>query len=353
MLVSGPIGVRIPVTGRVIGLEQERDLHIYGKVFLPPGYQSLSSVAAVVLRPGGSYSVDYWHQVVPGLPPAEYSCALYLAARGFLVIATDHLGTGGSSQPADGRLLTLENVSQANALAGMTIHSRLERGTLAELATEDEGRQALAGLPEMAAVRMAAFGHSMGAMLLTAEQAQYAVYDAVGFLGWSNQQLVMAGVAPEVMAAAVENVQEERGYISLDRASVRPIFYLPDVPLAVIEADEACAIAAPLNVGMPALGHLGIVAEQAGRIDVPVLHVLGSRDVSGLANPLEEMAFYRSARQYGVAFYEVPGSGHCHNYAGSRHQLWAFMATWLAMTLGDPRRFLPGKAAVAQLETAH
>jgi hypothetical protein len=62
--VSGPFGVRIPVTGRVIGLEQERDLHMNGKVFLPPGYQSLSSVAAVVLRPGGSHSVDYWHQAV-------------------------------------------------------------------------------------------------------------------------------------------------------------------------------------------------------------------------------------------------------------------------------------------------
>jgi pimeloyl-ACP methyl ester carboxylesterase len=155
------------------------------------------------------------------------------------------------------------------------------------------------------------------------------------------------------MAEAVQNVREERGYISLDRASVRPLFYLADVPRAVIDADESCAVATPLNVGMPAIGHPGIVAEHAGRIDVPVLHVLGSRDVSGLANPLEEMAYYRSARQYGVSFYEVPGSGHCHNYAGSRHQLWSVMAAWLTMTLGDPRRGLPGKAAVAQLETAH
>jgi pimeloyl-ACP methyl ester carboxylesterase len=306
-----------------------------------------------MLRPGGSYAVDYWHQVVPGLPVEEYSCAMYLAARGFLVIATDHLGTGSSSQPADGRILTLENVSQANALAARAILGHLEQGALAELATGEEGRQCLEALPEMVVVHVAAFAHSMGAMLLIEEQANYAVYDAVGFLGWSNQQLVMTGVAPEVMAEAVQNLREERGYISLDRASVRPLFYLPDVPQAVIDADESCAVATPLNVGMPAIGHPGIVAEQAGRIDVPVLHVLGSRDVSSLANPLEEMAFYRSARQYGVAFYEVPGSGHCHNYAGSRHQLWAVMAAWLAMTLGDPGRFLPGKAAEAQLETAH
>lgn len=333
MNVYGPIGIRLSIPGPLPGLEREAELHISGNVFLPPGYQSYSSVTAVLLRPGGSYSVDYWHQVVPGLPVEEYSCAMYLAARGFVVVATDHLGTGRSSQPDDGRLLTLENVGKANALAGRAIRAHLEQGTLALVATDDEGRNLLDALPEMALVQTAAFGHSMGALLLTAEQAQYGVYDAVGFLGWSNQQLAMSGMAPDALGASMEQLREERGYILADRTAMRPLFYLPDVPIAVIEADEACAVSVPLNVGLSALGRPGIVAEQAGRIDVPVLHVLGTRDVSGMASPLEEMAFYRAASQYGVTLYELSGSGHCHNYAGTRQQLWSFMVRWIRQAL--------------------
>jgi pimeloyl-ACP methyl ester carboxylesterase len=334
MDVYGPVGIRLSIPGPLPGLEREPDLHISGIVFLPPGYQAYSSVTAVLLRPGGSYSVDYWHQVVPGLPVEEYSCAMYLAAHGFVVIATDHLGTGRSSQPDDGRLLTLENVSKANALAGRAIRDHLEEGTLSLAATDDEGRKLLAALPGMALVQTAAFGHSMGAMLLTAEQSQYGVYDAVGFLGWSNQQLSMSGIAPDALTAITQQVREERGYVLADRTAMRPLFYLADVPTAVIEADEACAIPVPLNVGLPAIGRPGIVAEQAGRIDVPVLHVLGTQDVSGMPSPLEEVTFYRAASQYGVTLYELPASGHCHNYAGSRWQLWSFMVRWVRQALG-------------------
>ncbi|MFC4507754.1 MULTISPECIES: hypothetical protein [Streptomyces] len=58
-------------------------------------------VRVLVCWPGGSYGRDYWNIHLPGRD--GYSFAEHMTARGFVVIAADPLGVGGSGRPEDGR----------------------------------------------------------------------------------------------------------------------------------------------------------------------------------------------------------------------------------------------------------
>ena len=329
---TGPIPVRFPIPGQVDGLAGIGEpLCLSGIAFLPPTEALRSAPPVILLRPGGSYTVDYRHLEVPGYSDDDYSCALYLAQQGFIVVATDHLGTGGSSKPQDGGILTPAMVAQANVKVAASIRTALRRRTFHTFAATEAGSHALESLPSMSEAQLAAFGHSLGAMLLTLEAGQYSAYEAVGLLGWSNHQLAPPGVD---LASMMAEVRVENGYVTANRRSLRPLFYLGDIPEAVIEADEARATVTPWNVGYAAIEHPAVVAQHAGRIDVPVLHVLGQYDVSGLGNALEELAVYQAARQAGVTFFELPGSAHCHCLATTRRQLWDYMARWTRLALG-------------------
>src|SRR5262249_3998850 len=77
---------------------------VRGTVFVPPSADGGSPSGILVAVPGGTYTRDYWNLVVPG--HSGYSFADYFARRGHVVIALDNLGTGASSRPRDGDLLT-------------------------------------------------------------------------------------------------------------------------------------------------------------------------------------------------------------------------------------------------------
>lgn len=105
-------------------------LFLSGSLFLPPTVPSGHRVQVLDLHPGGTYTRAYWHLEVPGFPPESYSFARYAAERGCIVVATDHLGTGESSRPPNGRALTLGALARARAAASEVLRAQLAAGTL-------------------------------------------------------------------------------------------------------------------------------------------------------------------------------------------------------------------------------
>jgi pimeloyl-ACP methyl ester carboxylesterase len=74
----------------------------------------------------------------------------------------------------------------------------------------------------------------------------------------------------------------------------------------------------------------GVVAEQAARIDVPVLIGYGSVDVS--PDPRAEAGLYGSCPDITTVL--LAGSAHCHNMSSSRHRLWRRLLAWAATVTG-------------------
>ncbi|MFZ0715654.1 hypothetical protein [Mycobacterium sp.] len=94
-------------------------------IFLPDTASPLGILCGLS---GGTYDKHYWHLDVPGHP--GYSFAEHLAARGFIVIAVDHLGVGESSRPADPEEVRLARVACADAAVVEQIRQRSAAGTL-------------------------------------------------------------------------------------------------------------------------------------------------------------------------------------------------------------------------------
>ena len=90
----------------------------------------------------------------------------YLAARGFIVVAFDHLGVGGSSSVDDIFLVTPRLASAVNDHAHRTVMQGLVSGTL------------VPGLPLCQTSYPIGVGHSMGGMLLGVQQARHATFAA-------------------------------------------------------------------------------------------------------------------------------------------------------------------------------
>ena len=65
-------------------------------------------------------------------------------------------------------------------------------------------------------------------------------------------------------------------------------------------------------------------ATDVGRIDTPVYICQGERDNS--PDPHKEPSYYRASRD--VTLHILGGSGHCHNFATTRHELWDRMHGW-------------------------
>src|ERR1700722_8173566 len=66
-----------------------------GWVFAPESPANIRG--AILCLAGGTYDKTYWHLEVAGYP--GYSFAEHLVNRGYVVIALDHLGVGGSTDP--------------------------------------------------------------------------------------------------------------------------------------------------------------------------------------------------------------------------------------------------------------
>jgi hypothetical protein len=127
---------------------------------------------------------------------------------------------------------------------------------------------------------------------------------------------------PKVLADRFAAMIPQR-YVDASRDWLQSWFHLADVPRAVVEADSAATMSV-VRQCFSAAAIPGVVADEAAVVDVPVLHGYGEVDVS--PEPRAEPRFYR--RSPDITTLVVPGSGHCHNMASTRHLLWRRVLAW-------------------------
>jgi pimeloyl-ACP methyl ester carboxylesterase len=277
--------------------------------------------AVLVCWPGGSYSRQYWDMRLDGFE--GYSFAQHLAARGFTVVAIDPLGVGDSSRPEDVDAVTLETMAAAASEAVRTVR--------AEFAGED--------LPVIGV------GHSLGACLTIVEQALFSSYDAVVNLGFTHGAKIThtPATADDAGRAALDLAIDQAkgffpdewddGYALAPRAPNHAWLHDPDVPREIIAEDDRRASAWPRQsyVGALLAGHS---ASYAAQVTVPVLVGFGEHDVP--EHPHDDVGFYGASHD--VTLVVLPGSAHCHNFAGTRTVLWDRLADWAGSIARGTRR---------------
>ena len=108
---------------------QGKSIAISGWLFFPDDLSLLGErPVTITLLAGGSYDKRYHHAVIPG--HSGYSAAEHLAARGNIVLLTDHLGVGESARVPDQKKATRHIVALANHAAVTQFHARLASGDL-------------------------------------------------------------------------------------------------------------------------------------------------------------------------------------------------------------------------------
>ncbi|MGE4302818.1 MAG: alpha/beta hydrolase [Novosphingobium sp.] len=246
---------------------------------------------------GGGYRRSYWH---PVFADETYSFARWFTDRGKAVLAIDMVGMGESSLPEPERRLSRAGIAAAHASALNQVIERLGRP-----------------------VNVTGIGHSMGGMMLITQAAAHPAFDRIAVLGWANEPMVLGDSDAGVLHAGLPS----SGYISTPREAMRALFYAPDVPLHIIEADEAQGSATPATLGRDALTP-GIVHDAARIIEVPVLIVQSEVDTS--PNPEREIPYFSSSPD--VELQIVEQAGHCQNFAGSRVKHWELLEEWMQRT---------------------
>jgi alpha-beta hydrolase superfamily lysophospholipase len=293
---------------------------IAASLHLPP-LATARSGALLVCSPGGTYSRSSVDLRVPGRP--GYSMAAHLTARGHYVLAVDTLGTGGSTRPADGDLVTMDVA--ARALAGAVAEAADETGR------EFGGWRSVIGI-----------GHSLGAAVTVAAQAvpahaglasgQAGPFDAIAVLGYSPtwRSVPAAGLDPADRQAVLAALTEadpplwSGSYIRFGRAATRDFAHFPDVPDAVIRAADRDQLPVPRGLAVD-FGITGPALRAATAVQVPVYLGFGERDAA--ARPDEEAARYPASQ--GVTLHMLPGSGHCQYTASARAVLWDRLDQWV------------------------
>jgi pimeloyl-ACP methyl ester carboxylesterase len=315
-----PAAVTIDVSGVLDGAGE---LFTSALVFGPA---RLSDTIPTILFafPGGGYSKAYFHMEIPGHP--GYSMAQYLADRGYFVVACDNLAAGQSSRPQPAGKLTWQAMIEANQATVAGVMDMLRSGHV------------LPGSGPVGECRLIGLGHSLGAGLVTAQQAAHRTFDAIVVLGraitgthipappedGSTEPTWKSGMLQRDEFAATSHLVD--GYHFQPRRTPwqRYLFYWDDVPEAVLAADEAAGTTFPVNAARALAARNGPNAQAAAAVRVPILLGFGERDV--VQDPRAEVCAYRSATD--LQLIVLPRSGHCHNLASSRQWLWDRMIGW-------------------------
>lgn len=287
------IDLRIGVETGIEGLGRQT---IAAWLFTPPSRKTNN---LFVCLSGGGFSKRYYHSRFSG--HRDYSFGQWMAEHGCAVLAIDHLGMGESAKPDDVEHLTKEVIAHCHDRAVSEILARIDKGEWL-----DQEPQKIIGV-----------GHSMGAMVLIAQQAAYSTYNGIAVLGWTN--IGVTDVDTDALSYLAQNV----GYLPSDRKMMGSMFHLEDVPPDVIREDDAAAELTPSPLAIDALNP-GIVANQAAQITKPVFLCFGERDIS--PDPGREAAFYKSAPS--VELVRLENSAHNHNYSSARTKLWRRLLEW-------------------------
>ena len=277
------------------------DAKLAASLHMPDTIPRGRALELLVCLHGGGYRRRYWHANYAGF--AGYSFAEHLTAKGYAVLAVDLLGMGESTSPEPETLLSRLKISAANDQATRDVVTGLTDGSFARA-----GKVTVTGV-----------GHSIGGMLVISQQAEHKSFDRLVVLGWSNEPMVLGDVDPATMAAAIQP-----GYLASPRVVMRALFYAQDVPLALIEADEADGSLTPACLGRDAL-QPGVVHQAAAEIACPVFVMHGAVDTSPC--PHAEVGYFRASPD--VTLMVLPETAHCHNFATLRHRLWDRLDRWI------------------------
>lgn len=262
--------------------------------------------AVLFLFPGGGYGRHYFDLQLDGRP--DHSQARWHAGRGLVTVTVDHLGVGESTVPE--QPLDFAQVAAAGDAAVRTVLAQLRDGTFDP------------GFPPVADAVAVGAGQSMGGHVVVWTQAAHGTFAAVSALGSSFTQTrlaLRAGKRHPFRADGVEAV-----YAGMGDVDFAASFHWHEEPPEVVAADMDPVHLAPWrSATVPAcaaeLMEPFAVARQAAAVRVPVLLVYGEQDVT--VEPLADLAVFRSAPDLGLLL--VPRSSHMHNFAPTRHLVWA------------------------------
>lgn len=246
---------------------------------------------------GGGYHRAYWH---PTFADDSYSFARWFTDHGKAVMAIDMLGMGQSARPEPECKLSQATIAAAHAEA------------LRQVVAQWPGPVSVTGV-----------GHSMGGMMVIAQAAAHPAMDRVAVLGWANEPMILGDTDVATLQAGLI----PSGYLATPRLPMRTLFYWPDVPLDLIEADEAQGSTTPVTMGRDALTP-GIVHVAAAQIAVPVLVVQSVIDTSPA--PDREPAYFSASPD--VELQILDRAAHCQNFAGNRALHWAQLNDWIDRT---------------------
>jgi alpha-beta hydrolase superfamily lysophospholipase len=259
----------------------------------------------VVAVPGGGYNREYF-DLRPG--PPGYSQAEHHTDRGVCLLAVDPVGVGESTAVAG---LGLAEVATTNAAA--------VRELLIALGT------ALGARPPVTI----GIGHSMGAAIITMQQAHHESFDAVGVLGWSAVH-----TRRPAMPGAADNDSVEAYRWAYHFETEPPAVVAADIGRGYPQRSEPVPAWGSPSRPFPAAVVTGprVVAAEAADIGVPVLIACGERDV--VPDPQREPFAY--VRSPDVAVTVVRDMAHLHNFANSRRTLWDRLSAWYERVAGGP-----------------
>ena len=300
-----------------VSLPGEGPLQIGASVWLPEN--TAPSVTFVCLA-GGNMNRRYYDLATPD-GDESFSFAKQMTARGYAVIALDHLGLGDSSKPADGHALSPDLLTRANVHVSATLLGKLRSGTLAP---------GVAALPNLISIGV---GHSMGAMMTVLQQYATQQHAAIALLGFSTRGLpeylppAVKELAPDQQRAQVPHYAKkmfpEPYPVIKSRGGGGDIYGSAKVdPKGVQALKSATDCLIPQGAFMSMLPNN--VGPEAAEIAVPVFLGLGERDMAGPPHAVPA-AFPKS---FDVTLHIIPETGHSHFLFPTRTGLFDRLAAW-------------------------
>jgi pimeloyl-ACP methyl ester carboxylesterase len=231
---------------------------------------------------------------------------------------------------------TLPTVAAANHAAVTEILDRLRAGRLTP------------GVPPVDLACIVGAGQSLGGHTLVGMQAIHRTFDGVATLGSSLSGTLMPvrpgmpevvvpdGATPEEAALLVVANTDWNWAFHWEEPAAADLSRPPRDLASLVAADIAAGL--PIRQSAPAWGSLtwpgfattvmmpGAMADEAARIDVPVLMASGERDVCH--RPAEEVAALKAATD--ISLLIVPRMAHMHNFAVTRAVLWERLDEFVA-----------------------
>lgn len=288
---------------------------------------------------GGGCATSYFDLQVEGFE--GYSMAEYFCDRGAMVVAFDHPGIGDSDPVPDLFAITPSLAANCHDRAVREVGERLASGTLAP------------GVGPLGEPMVVGLGHSMGGLIAVVTQGLCRSFDAL--VVWGHSGIGMPEVLTEAelqvttgMSDLLE-IEEKIQALARVRFAVpsevprkqpgRGAFFADDVPREVRQAFARAGVPLLFSCGLTAMIPNSARTLAAG-IDVPVFLGFGDHDFT--ADRYRSMSLFRSAPYSSV--YLLAESGHCHDQASSRAQLWGRALDWIGH-LRDGRG--PGSSAAS------